>query len=87
VGKSLPTVALGQVIRRLREDQGLQQDLLAQRAGISSATVSFIERRMVDPRWSTLEKIGRVLDVSMGEIGRLVVKQEAAREDDAEEPA
>jgi hypothetical protein len=42
---------------------------------------------MVDPRWSTLEKIGRVLDVSMGEIGRLVVKQEAAREDDAEEPA
>jgi transcriptional regulator with XRE-family HTH domain len=81
MGKSLPPSALGQVMRGLREDQKLPQEALARRAGITPSTVSFIECRVVDPRWTTIERLGRALGVSMAEIGRRVVKQEAAGED------
>ncbi|HVD40224.1 MAG TPA: helix-turn-helix transcriptional regulator [Solirubrobacterales bacterium] len=78
---SLPNPALGQVIRRLREAQGLQQEMLARHADLSVTTVSYIERRMVNPSWSTVEKIVRALGVSLVEIARQIEEQEAAGRD------
>src|ERR1044071_5672071 len=81
VGRSRPSPALGQVMRALREERGLGQEALARKAGVTQTTVSFIERRMVDPHWGTVERLGDVLGVSMAEIGTRVVIKEAAAKD------
>jgi DNA-binding XRE family transcriptional regulator len=72
-----PPPALGQVMRTLREERGLGQDALARKAGITQTTVSFIERRKVDPHWGTVEKLGEVLGVTMSEIAARVLAREA----------
>jgi len=47
----------GHTLRRLREAAGLTQKALAEKAGLSQALISRIEKGTVDPRLSTLRKI------------------------------
>jgi transcriptional regulator with XRE-family HTH domain len=62
-------------MRALREDQGLGQEALARKAGVTQTTVSFVERAVVNPQRGTVEKLGQGLGVSMGYIASLVVKK------------
>jgi DNA-binding XRE family transcriptional regulator len=49
-----PQVALGQAIRKLRQDRDLTQEALAQSAGITVGHLSKIERGQSNPTWGTV---------------------------------
>jgi len=56
--------SLGHKMRQVREEQGLTQADLAKAAGVSAGLIGQIENGKVQPSLKTLEKIGKVLDVS-----------------------
>jgi transcriptional regulator with XRE-family HTH domain len=66
-----PQPALGEAVRQLRGKSGKTQEALARDAGITTATLSLIERGQANPTWDTLRKIAGALESSMGELGRL----------------
>jgi transcriptional regulator with XRE-family HTH domain len=78
VDKALPNAALGQVIRRLRGERKLTLETLARRSKVSIGTLRGTECRLVDPRWTTIEKIARGLGVGVGALGFEIAKQEEA---------
>jgi transcriptional regulator with XRE-family HTH domain len=55
----------------------MTQEAVAQAAGITTATLSLIERGQANPTWDTLKKITGALGSSMGELGKLADKLEA----------
>lgn len=71
-----PQPALGEAVRQLREKRNATQETVARDAGITTATLSLIERGQANPTWDTLKKITAALNVSMGEMGRLADKFE-----------
>jgi transcriptional regulator with XRE-family HTH domain len=66
-----PQPALGEAVRQLRERRGATQEAVARDAGITTATLSLIERGQANPTWDTLKKITAALGSSMGELARL----------------
>jgi transcriptional regulator with XRE-family HTH domain len=66
-----PQPALGSAIRQLREKRGLTQEALAHEAGITTGTLSLIERGQSNPAWGTIGRIAAALGASMGEVGKL----------------
>lgn len=71
-----PQPAPGEAVRRLREKRGTTQEAVAHDAGITTATLSLIERGHANPTWGTLKGIASALGVSMGELGKLADKQD-----------
>jgi transcriptional regulator with XRE-family HTH domain len=69
-----PQPALGSAIRQLREKRGLTQEALAHEAGITTGTLSLIERGQSNPAWGTVSRIAIALGSSMGEVGKLADK-------------
>ena len=66
-----PQPALGKAIRQLRQKRGITQEDLAHEAGITTGTLSLIERGQANPTWGTVNGIAEALDVSMGGLGKL----------------
>ena len=66
-----PQAALGEAIRQLRSKHSLTQEDLAHKAGITTGTLSLIERGQANPTWATVRGIAAALGVSMGELGRV----------------
>ncbi len=56
---------LGERIRSLRRERGLNQDEFSDLAGIGRAHVGWIETARVEPRLVTLKRIADALGVSM----------------------
>ncbi|HEY2767707.1 MAG TPA: helix-turn-helix transcriptional regulator [Solirubrobacteraceae bacterium] len=52
-------------IRRLREDRGITQEDLAHEAGITTGTLSKIERCLANPSWTTVERIAHALGTTV----------------------
>lgn len=71
-----PQPALGEAVRQLREKRGATQETVARNAGITTATLSLIERGQANPTWDTLKKIADALGSSMGELGKLADRLE-----------
>lgn len=69
-GPDQPQVALGAAVRQLREKRGLTQEGLAQKAGITTGTVSLIERGQSNPAWGTVKAIAAALDLSLADLAR-----------------
>ena len=69
-----PQPALGSAIRELRGKAGMTQEVVAQRAGITVAHLSGIERGHANPSWAAVMAIAEALDVSIVEIARRVEK-------------
>lgn len=69
-----PQPALGKALRQLREKRGLTQEALAHEAGITTGSLSLIERGQRNPSWGTVTRLAEALGSSMGEIGRLTDK-------------
>ncbi len=65
-----PQPALGKAIRQLREKQGTTQEDLAHAAGVTTGTLSLIERGHANPTWSTVKGIAEALGISMGDLAR-----------------
>lgn len=70
-----PQPALGEAIRQLRRKRDLSQENLAHEAGVTTGTLSLIERGLSNPTWGTVKGIAAALGVSMGEMGRLADKR------------
>jgi transcriptional regulator with XRE-family HTH domain len=68
---SNPQPALGAAIRELRTEREATQQEIAQRAGITVAHLSKIERGRTNPTWGTLVALADALGVSMVDIARL----------------
>jgi transcriptional regulator with XRE-family HTH domain len=66
-----PQPALGEAIRQLRNKRGLSQEDLAHAAGVTTGTISTIERGNSNPTWGTVKSIARAFDVSMPELSKL----------------
>lgn len=62
--------ALGTVIARMREAEGVSQDELADQAGIHRTYVSQLERGLKSPTVNTLVSIANALNVRASEILR-----------------
>jgi transcriptional regulator with XRE-family HTH domain len=61
---------LGARVREQRTALGLTQDQLAERVGTSNDEVSRIERGVREPRFATLERLSRALDLTVADLFR-----------------
>lgn len=62
---------IGPAIRKLRHEQGLTLDDLAEQAGISASHLSRLERGQTLPSFTVLAGIAHVLGVSIDEFAQL----------------
>lgn len=69
-----PQPALGAAIRELRSKTGMTQEAVAQKAGITVAHLSGIERGHANPSWAAVMAIADALDVSIVEVAQRVQK-------------
>jgi transcriptional regulator with XRE-family HTH domain len=67
---TMDAVKIGRRLKELRERNLLTQAELGVAAGVSRDQVSRIERDEVDPRFSTIRKLARALDVDPSELTR-----------------
>jgi DNA-binding XRE family transcriptional regulator len=65
---TIEIVKIGRNLRRLREDRLLTQAELAERAGIALSSLVRIENDQVDPRFSSIRKLARALEVHPREL-------------------
>jgi transcriptional regulator with XRE-family HTH domain len=72
-----PQPALGLAIRQLRIKHGATQVNLASDAGLTAATLSFIECGGTNPTWETVKNLAAALGVSVAEVATLTAKLEA----------
>ena len=61
-------VKIGTNLRRVREENLMTQQELAQAAGLNLSTVMRIENDRVEPRFSTIRKLAKALDVDAREL-------------------
>ena len=61
-------VKIGDNLKRQRIRKALTQEELAQRAGLTTASVARIERNETEPRMSTLRKLAKALEVDPAEL-------------------
>ncbi|MCP4361086.1 MAG: helix-turn-helix transcriptional regulator [Chloroflexi bacterium] len=64
--------AFANVLRELRLKKGFSQETFAFEVGIHRTYVSQLERGLKSPSLKTIQKIGRVLDVTLSELMSLV---------------
>ncbi|MDQ3926006.1 MAG: helix-turn-helix domain-containing protein [Actinomycetota bacterium] len=62
------SLGIGRRVKELREERGLTLSALAERAGLSSAAVSRIERGLRTPGAETVEKLARGLNRDPGDL-------------------
>jgi transcriptional regulator with XRE-family HTH domain len=63
-------VKIGKNLYRVREDRLMTQQELAEAADLNLSTVMRIENDRVEPRFSTIRKLARALDVDPRELTR-----------------
>jgi transcriptional regulator with XRE-family HTH domain len=61
-------VHIGETLKRQRTRRALTQAELAERAGVTTATVARIERDEIEPRMTTLRKLAQALEVDPAEL-------------------
>lgn len=61
-------VRFGAVVRRLREERGLTQDELAERAGVSGTYVGFVERGDNVPTLTIVLQLAKALGIRAAEL-------------------
>jgi transcriptional regulator with XRE-family HTH domain len=72
--------ALGRALREFRTKRGISQEDLAHDAGVTTSTLSSIERGRSNPTWATVRSIAAALGVSMGDVAARTDTLEAGRE-------
>lgn len=63
--------ALGEAVRRLRQEKGLSQAALAVRAELDPGSIARLEAGSVDPTWGSMRRIASGLDVALEELAEL----------------
>ncbi len=65
---SATMVHIGERLRKQRTRRALTQAELAERSGVTTATVARIERDEIEPRMPTLRKLAHALEVDPAEL-------------------
>jgi len=76
-GPDQPQPALGEAVRQLRDKRGITQERLAQDAGLTTGTVSLIERGRSNPAWGTIKALADGLGISVADLATLASDIEA----------
>jgi DNA-binding XRE family transcriptional regulator len=71
-----PQPALGAAIRQLRNKRGVTQEDLAHDAGVTTGTLSLIERGKSNPAWGTVQSIAAALGTTVADVAKLAEKHE-----------
>ena len=61
-------VHIGKRLKKQRTRRALTQAELAERAGVTTATVARVERDEIEPRMTTLRKLAQALEVDPAEL-------------------
>jgi predicted transcriptional regulator len=64
--------ALAYALRRLRRDSGNTQETVAFNAGLTVASLARIERGITNPKWTTVRRIIRALEITLPELITMV---------------
>ena len=65
----MPTVVkIGDNLKKVRTRRLLTQVQLAEKSGVNQVTIARIERNQVDPRFSTMRRLAKALDVDPTEL-------------------
>ena len=59
----LTVVKIGNKLKEVRTRRLLTQVQLADKSGVNQVTIARIERNQVDPRFSTMRRLARALDI------------------------
>jgi transcriptional regulator with XRE-family HTH domain len=62
--------ALGRAIRELRIERGSSQVVLAEKASLTVAALSRIERGHTNPTWGTVIALARALEMTVVDLAR-----------------
>jgi transcriptional regulator with XRE-family HTH domain len=65
-----PTPALGKTIQRLRKAYNMSLGDLSEQSGVAKSIISQIERNETNPTLSTVYRLSRALDTTIGEVLR-----------------
>lgn len=57
------TTPMGERVRQLRRERLLTQEELSEKSGVGVASIIRIERGQVEPRFSTIRKLAKALEV------------------------
>lgn len=63
----------------MREKRGITQERLAQDAGLTTGTVSLVERGRSNPAWGTVKAIAKALGVSVAVLAETEEQHEGSR--------
>ncbi len=58
----------GTTLRQIRKSKNLNQDAVAERAGLSTSYISDVERGLANPKLDTIEALAKGVDVSAKEL-------------------
>jgi transcriptional regulator with XRE-family HTH domain len=59
-------------LKGMREEREITQEQLAFEAGITVSALSRIERGLNNPRWTTVRRIARALNVGLVELAKAI---------------
>jgi transcriptional regulator with XRE-family HTH domain len=71
-----PQPALGKALRQLRHERGVSQESLAYEAGVTSGTLSLIERGRSNPTWGTVKGLAAALSTTIADVAALSLEFE-----------
>jgi transcriptional regulator with XRE-family HTH domain len=81
-----PQLALGRAIRLRREELGLSQKTIGLEAGLQSTYIAHVESGRQNPSWGKVDRIARVLKLSLWELAKRADELETAERRPTNEP-
>lgn len=72
-----PQSGLGKAVRSLREEAGIDQAALAERAELHESLIAEIEGGRSDPTWGDMRNVAEALGVSLEALAELAEEFEA----------
>lgn len=69
--KPEPQSGLGKAVRSLREEAGIDQATLAERAELPTSLIAELESGRSDPTWGDMRKVAGALGVSLEALSEL----------------
>lgn len=66
-----PQIGLGKAIRKLRQEAGLSQEALGNRAEIHPTWISHIESGRINPTWGNVRRIAAGLKIPLAQLAAL----------------
>jgi transcriptional regulator with XRE-family HTH domain len=73
------SISFGRIVKNIREERGISQEILADRADLNRSYVGEVERGTAMPSLSTITKLARALNLSAADLLTRYENYEKAR--------